>query len=163
MHISRACLPAHSRLRKSSARARQLSPARASSLSHPLAPNTLSPNTCSSEAVEVRPNPFQIFRKMNHRAKHLSSSSRRGTGAPAAPAAGSASVAGTPAALAVISAPATGDTTTNPQVAGVPAWWTTSSLEAYFRHDSSPTGRYGLVIQTYFHIFAKIEMVIRGG
>jgi len=37
---------------------------------------------------------------------------------------------------------AAGDATTSVQ--GVPAWWTASSLGAFFRLDSSPTERYVL-------------------
>jgi len=89
---------------------------------------------------------------MNHRGRNLSSSSRRGTGAPAARAAGyglvadapaapvhgSASAAGTPAALAAAASP----TLPSLQAAGFPAWWTSSSPVASFRHESSTSEGY---------------------
>ncbi|KAF0930082.1 hypothetical protein E2562_027914 [Oryza meyeriana var. granulata] len=82
-------------------------------------------------------------------ARNLSSSFRRGTGAPVTLAAGSATVADAPAALAAGSASVAGahaalaaaasPPPASGQLVGFPAWWTSSSPVASFRNESSPT------------------------
>ncbi|KAF0904876.1 hypothetical protein E2562_038603 [Oryza meyeriana var. granulata] len=82
-------------------------------------------------------------------ARNLSSSFRRGTGAPVNLAAGSATVANAPAALATGSASVAGAHATlaaaaspppaSGQLVGFPTWWTSSSPVASFKNESSPT------------------------
>ncbi|KAF0933611.1 hypothetical protein E2562_018852 [Oryza meyeriana var. granulata] len=82
-------------------------------------------------------------------ARNLSSSFRRGTGAPVTLAAGSATFADAPAALAAGSASVAGahaalaaaasPPPASGQLVGFPVWLTSSSPVASFRNESSPT------------------------
>jgi len=93
---------------------------------------------------------------MNHLTRNKSSRFRRGTGAPVALAAGSATVTGAPAALAAGSpsvagahaalAAASSPAPASVQLVGFPAWWTSSSPMA------SPT-------EGYVCIYAELSIL----